>query len=324
MACWVRAGWQRQCGACGGQGRSLGGPEPQPGQSRPATVLGSRPGAPAVCVACSKRTSSDADESYAACPLEPAAARGRLPAEEIADETLHGRPGSAEQQAQQAAQPKAGAVEVLAPAGGGLLGGQSSEEDEDDEGGAGGGGALLGLAYGSDEEGEEEGSQGQVAAKGGPSGAPEEAAAEAAPAAASPRPQPQPQPEQPAVAASQQQPEASPQQPEQPAVAPRQRPAPPAARPAPLYTKGDEVLYIERDGARSVATVVAVDLTIDPPSYAARLHAAATVRETEGHRLEPLPPGWHAQQAPSAAQEAVQADAAIATAGQVSGCRALR
>lgn len=245
-----------------------------------------------ACLLCSLSSGgrcSDAGEGRLPTCMSASHAAGSClqPADDIADEVLLGP------QPDKQAQPRAGAVEVLAPAGG-LVGGPGSDEEEaDEEGSAGGGGAaLLGLAYGSDEdEEEEEEGPGQAAPqpRADVAVAEQRGAAEAAPAAAAPRQQQPPQLEQPP--------------PQQPASA-----APSAA----LFAKGCEVLYIERDGARSLATVVAVDLTIDPPSYAVRLHTAATVRETEGHRLEPLPPGWHEQQA--AAAEPVQQAAGISIA----------
>lgn len=72
-----------------------------------------------------------------------------------------------------------------------------------------------------------------------------------------------------------------------------------AGVPPPRYPKGSAVQYIERDGRRSMATVVSVDLTIQPPSYAVLIHSLATVRETEEHRLEPAPAPAAAPAAPA-------------------------
>lgn len=44
--------------------------------------------------------------------------------------------------------------------------------------------------------------------------------------------------------------------------------------------------YIDREGNRCAAVVLAIDLMHPPPSYCIRLDGADSSRETEGHRLE--------------------------------------
>lgn len=51
------------------------------------------------------------------------------------------------------------------------------------------------------------------------------------------------------------------------------------------------VAYLDRSGARLAATVVGVDRTIQPHSYAVEIHSLRVVRETEAHRLEPAQVG---------------------------------
>ena len=50
------------------------------------------------------------------------------------------------------------------------------------------------------------------------------------------------------------------------------------------------VWYIQRDDTRQAAIVVSVDITHPPPSYSVLLAGADSARETEGHRLRPMPP----------------------------------
>ena len=45
--------------------------------------------------------------------------------------------------------------------------------------------------------------------------------------------------------------------------------------------------YLDREGNLLAATVVGVDRTITPHSYAVEIHALGVVRETEAHRLRP-------------------------------------
>ncbi len=44
--------------------------------------------------------------------------------------------------------------------------------------------------------------------------------------------------------------------------------------------------YIDREGKRCAAVVLAVDVMHPPPSYCIHLDGANSSRETEGHRLE--------------------------------------
>jgi hypothetical protein len=61
------------------------------------------------------------------------------------------------------------------------------------------------------------------------------------------------------------------------------------------------VHYVERDGSLTLASVVSVDISIQPPSYAVRLHKLGSVRETEGHRLLAIPPAPAVAGPPAAA-----------------------
>jgi hypothetical protein len=47
------------------------------------------------------------------------------------------------------------------------------------------------------------------------------------------------------------------------------------------------VRYIDREGNHLAATVVAVDKTVQPHSYAVKIHSLGSVRETEAFRLLP-------------------------------------
>ncbi|KAL4426212.1 hypothetical protein ABPG77_009827 [Micractinium sp. CCAP 211/92] len=55
------------------------------------------------------------------------------------------------------------------------------------------------------------------------------------------------------------------------------------------FRKGDTVLYRQRDGTLEEAKVLAVDLSVQPPSYGIELGPEKTYRETEASRLAPLP-----------------------------------
>ena len=169
------------------------------------------------------------------------------------------------QQQQQPQQPKAGAVQVLDPAAAAAVvveHGSGSGSDGEGGSGAGAGGALLGLAYGSDDDdGDDGGAAGNDTGKGslqqqrrGQSETPPNAVEEIEPAV------------------------------------PGAGLPPPSAASAGMFSKGAAVLYVERDGSRSRATVVSVDASVAPPSYGIALHAlGGRVRETEGHRLEAAP-----------------------------------
>lgn len=67
------------------------------------------------------------------------------------------------------------------------------------------------------------------------------------------------------------------------------QPPPPSHQEAPPPKKGDNVLYKQRDGTWVPAKVVAVDVSVQPPSYGIELPGTdgkgANYRETEGHRL---------------------------------------
>jgi hypothetical protein len=55
-----------------------------------------------------------------------------------------------------------------------------------------------------------------------------------------------------------------------------------------VFSRGDLVLYTQRDGTQEQAKVVAVDLSVQPPSYGIEL-PGGSYRETEGGRLQALP-----------------------------------
>lgn len=69
------------------------------------------------------------------------------------------------------------------------------------------------------------------------------------------------------------------------------RPSPASQQPPQQqhFSKGDRVLYRQRDGTLEEAKVVAVDLSLQPPSYGIELGPEKTYRETEASRLAPLP-----------------------------------
>ena len=82
------------------------------------------------------------------------------------------------------------------------------------------------------------------------------------------------------------------------------------------------VWYIARDGARTAATVVSVDISHPPPFYGILMPGGAGVRETEGHRLAPLTPAEAAEFGDEATDDAAAAAAdAAAAAGR--WCREL-
>lgn len=60
------------------------------------------------------------------------------------------------------------------------------------------------------------------------------------------------------------------------------------------FAKGDKVLYRHRDGTLEDAKVVAVDVSVQPPSYG--IEVGGSYRETEASRLSPMP-AQQAQQA---------------------------
>jgi hypothetical protein len=208
-------------------------------------------------------------------------------ADSLAHEALGGGGGEAAggQEPERRQAGRAGAVKVL---GAGLVAESGSSSGSE---GGGGGGALLGLAYGSDEEDKE--------GEGGPSVV---AQAEVQQQDAL---QPQQQREGRPFAAQQAQQaqrsgdsgedmeEASGD--EAGARAPPPAARRPAAAPLPAapagFARGQSVLYLDRSGQRLAATVVGVDLSLHPPSYAVRIHALGTVRETDGHRLLEPPEG---------------------------------
>ncbi|PSC69486.1 zinc metallo ase [Micractinium conductrix] len=60
------------------------------------------------------------------------------------------------------------------------------------------------------------------------------------------------------------------------------------------FRKGDRVLYRQRDGSLVEATIAAVDVSVQPPSYGIDLPSG--YRETEASRLTPAPPAGQQQQ----------------------------
>ena len=50
------------------------------------------------------------------------------------------------------------------------------------------------------------------------------------------------------------------------------------------FVRGEEVWYVQQNGSCCAATVVGVDISIRPPSFAIQFKDAGSYRETEQHR----------------------------------------
>jgi hypothetical protein len=76
------------------------------------------------------------------------------------------------------------------------------------------------------------------------------------------------------------------------AAAAKPPPSLPQQQQQPPLKKGDNVLYQQRDGTWVPAKIVAVDVSVQPPSYGIELPTAdgGNYRETELHRLRAAPP----------------------------------
>ncbi|KAK9808737.1 hypothetical protein WJX72_002782 [[Myrmecia] bisecta] len=93
------------------------------------------------------------------------------------------------------------------------------------------------------------------------------------------------------------------------------KPQSPSWAAVPDYKRGDLVWYRQRDGSLTAAKVVAVDLTVRPPSYGVEFKD--TIRETEADRLMPRSQSGaaptHASGASSPKRSAITAASALGT-----------